>query len=305
MQAQTWKRHWSQIKRSKYLYLLFALPFLYYLLFCYWPMNGVLIAFQNFRVRKGILGSDWVGFANFANFITDPYFWKLVRNTILLNVYNILFGFPAPIVLALLMNELRNAGFKKFVQTVSYLPHFISTVVVVSMIVNFLSSDGMINMLLKAFGQTSVQFLMQPEWFRPIYVASGIWQNVGWNSIIYLAALSNVDMQLYEAATIDGAGRFRQMLNVTLPGIMPTITIMFIFAVGGIMSVGFEKILLLYNGSTYETADVIATYVYRRGLLKSDFSYGTAVGLFQSVIGFLFLFVTNQLSKRFGETSLW
>ncbi len=295
----------QKVKRSGFLYLLFLLPLAYYVIFCYWPMYGVTIAFKDFKIRRGILGSDWVGFEHFERFITDPYFWKLVRNTLLLNIYNVIFGFPAPIILALLMNELRNAGFKRVVQTVSYLPHFISTVVVVGMIVNFLSSGGFLNNMLKSLGMQSVQFLVEPQWFRTIYIVSGIWQEIGWGTIIYLAALAGVDVEQYEAAVIDGAGRFRQILNITIPGIAPTISIMLILRLGNIMGVGFEKILLLYNGATYETADVIATYVYRRGLLDSDFSYGTAIGLFQSGIGIFFLLTANAISRRLSETSLW
>ncbi len=294
-----------RIYSNRYLYLMFLLPVAFYLIFCYWPMYGVTIAFKDFKIRAGIMGSPWAGFKHFEKFLVDPYFWKLVRNTLLLNIYNLVYGFPAPIILALLINELKNVRFKKFVQTVSYLPHFISTVVVCGMIVTFLSSGGMLNELMKKLGFGSVQFLIAPEWFRTIYITSGIWQEVGWGSIIYLAALAGVDQEIYEAAIVDGAGRFKQLLNVTLPGIAPTIIIMLILQLGRIMSVGFEKILLLYNGAVYETADVIATYVYRRGLLASDFSYGTAVGLFQSLIGVVFLISANTISKKVSETSLW
>lgn len=295
----------AKIKKNKYLYLMFSLPFIYYLVFHYAPMYGVLIAFKDYKVGKGIMGSPWAGLKYFKQFIMDPYFWKLVKNTLLLNIYNIFWSFPAPIILALLLNELKNEKFKKFTQTVSYLPHFISTVVVCGMIVNVLSYDGVINKILQNFNIKPIHFLMKPEWFRTIYIASGIWQGVGWGSIIYLAALTNVDIQLYEAAIIDGANRWKQLLHITLPGIAPTITIMLILSLGNIMSVGFEKILLLYNGSTYETADVIATYVYRRGLLGSDFSYATAVGVFQSVIGLIFIISANQIGRRISETSLW
>jgi len=295
----------KRVRQSKYLYLIFLLPFLYYVIFHYAPMYGLLIAFQKYNIVKGISGSKWVGFANFKRFLADPYFWKLVRNTLLLSFYNLLWGFPAPIILALLMNELRRKNFKRFVQSVSYLPHFISTVVVCGMIVNFLSADGPINSLLRGLGFDSVQFLVRPEWFRTIYIASDIWQTMGWNSIIYTAAICSVDAELYDAALIDGAGRFGLVRHITLPAIMPTISIMLILALGKLMSIGFEKIILLYNGSIYETADVISTYVYRRGLLGSDFSYATAVGLFQSLVGFVLLATSNKITKRLGETGLW
>lgn len=295
----------KRVRQSKYLYLIFLLPFLYYVIFHYAPMYGLLIAFQKYNIVKGISGSKWVGLANFKRFLADPYFWKLVRNTLLLSFYNLLWGFPAPIILALLMNELRRKNFKRFVQSVSYLPHFISTVVVCGMVVNFLSADGPINSLLQGLGFDSVQFLVRPEWFRTIYIASDIWQTMGWNSIIYTAAICSVDAELYDAALIDGAGRFGLVRHITLPAIMPTISIMLILALGKLMSIGFEKIILLYNGSIYETADVISTYVYRRGLLGSDFSYATAVGLFQSLVGFVLLATSNRITKRLGETGLW
>ena len=294
-----------EIIRCKYLYLIFLIPFVYYILFQYWPMYGILISFQDYNVVKGILGSPWVGLKHFEKFLLDPYFWKLVRNTLLINIYSLLWGFPAPIILAILLNELKNEKFKKVIQNISYLPHFISTVVVCGMLVNFLSSDGMINQLVKVFTGTSIQFLMDPKYFRTIYVASGIWQSVGWNSIIYLAALTSVDAEMYEAALIDGANRWHRIWYITLPSIAPTISIMLIMNLGRLMNLGHEKILLLYTGSTYEVADVISTYVYRRGLLGNDFSYATAVGLFQAIVGVILVTSANQISKKLGETSLW
>lgn len=287
------------------LYAMLVLPVLYYLIFCYWPMYGVTIAFKDYKILKGVLGSPWVGLKHFRNYLTDPYFYKLLRNTLILNSYGLIFSFPAPIVLALLLNELRSQRFKRVIQSITYLPHFISTVVVCGMIVNLLANDGMINNIIANMGGTRVQFLMRAGLFRSIYIISGIWQGVGWGSIIYLAAISGVDEQLYEAATIDGAGRLRQVFAVTLPGIAPTVTVMLIMAIGGIMGVGTEKILLLYNGSTYETADVIATYVYRRGIEGAKFSYSTAVGLFQSVVGLVFLYGANFFSRKVTENSLW
>lgn len=295
----------SQIKKSKYLYIIFTIPFLYFILFHYMPMYGVVVAFQDYNIVAGISGSEWVGFKHFQKFLTDSYFWKIVRNTLLLNIYGLIFGFPLPIILALLLNELKNGKFKKIVQSVSYLPHFISTVVVCGMITNFLASDGLINKILNFFGQKSIQFLMFPEYFRTIFTSTSIWQSLGWNSIIYLSALTAVDQEVVEAAMIDGAGRFRRIRHVMLPSIAPTVSVMLIMQLGKLMTLGYEKILLLYNGSTYETADVISTYVYRRGILSNSLSYATAVGLFQSIIGLLLLISSNKISKKVSETSMW
>ncbi len=293
------------MKKSKWLYLMMLLPLIYYAVFCYAPMYGILIAFEDYKIAKGVLGSKWVGFKWFSKFITDPYFWKLVRNTLLLNIYGLLWGFPIPIILAIMLNEVRHTAYKRVIQTLSYLPHFISTVVVCGMIVNFLSLDGIINQFLAFLGHDKIQFLMKPEWFRTIFTASGIWQSCGWNSIVYLAALMAVDQQLVEAAEIDGANRFQRILHVSLPCIAPTISIMLIMQLGKLMTLGYEKILLLYNGSTYETADVISTYVYRRGILNADYSYSTAVGLFQTFVSLILLVASNKISKRLSETSLW
>lgn len=293
------------IKRSKWLYVLMILPVLYYAIFCYAPMYGILIAFENYKISKGVFGSEWVGFKWFAKFITDPYFWKLVRNTLLLNIYGLLWGFPIPIILAIMLNEVRHNRYKRVIQTLSYLPHFISNVVVCGMVVNFLSLDGIINQLLEFLGQDKIQFLMLPEWFRTIFTATGIWQSCGWNSIVYLAALMAVDQQLVEAAEIDGANRFQRIWHVSIPCITPTISIMLIMQLGRLMTLGYEKILLLYNGSTYETADVISTYVYRRGVVSADYSYSTAVGLFQTFVSLILLVASNKISKKLSETSLW
>lgn len=293
------------IKRSKWMYLLILLPVVYYAVFCYAPMYGVLIAFENYKISKGVLGSEWVGVKWFAKFIVDPYFWKLVRNTLLLNIYGLVWGFPVPIILAVMINEVRHTGYRRVVQTFSYLPHFISTVVVCGMVVNFLSLDGLINQLIGALGFEKIQFLVLPGWFRTIFTVSGIWQSCGWSSIIYLAALMSVDQELVEAAAIDGANRFQKIWHVSLPCIAPTISVMLIMQLGKLMTLGYEKILLLYNGSTYETADVISTYVYRRGILSADYSYSTAVGLFQTVVSLTLLVLSNKASKHLSETSLW
>lgn len=298
-------RIWGDLWQHRHLYLMLLIPIAFYVIFCYWPMYGIQIAFKKYNVRVGIEGSAWVGLSYFQKYLNDAYFWKVVGNTLLLNVYSLVFAFPAPILLALLLNELHCSLYKKLVQSISYLPHFISTVVVCGMVVNFLANSGPVNDVIERLGGTRIQFLMEAKYFRSIYIISGIWQNIGWNSIIYFAAISAVDPSLYEAALMDGAGRFKQAIHVTVPAILPTITIMLIMAVGSLLSVGYEKIILLYNGSTYETADVISTYVYRKGIQGADYSYSTAVGLFQSVIGLIFIWGANRFSALVTETSLW
>ena len=296
----------KEISQNKYLYLM-ALPVLaYYLLFHYGPMYGAVIAFKNFDVSKGIWGSPWVGFKYFKEFFQSYYFGRLLKNTFLLSFYQLLWGFPAPILFALLLNEIGNRGFKRTIQTATYLPHFISTVVVCGLIHDFFAWDGVITSLYTLFGGEATNFLSQPQYFRGIYVGTGIWQEMGWGAIIYLSALSGIDTQQYEAAIIDGAGRFKQLLHVTLPGIMPTIIIMLILRIGQVMSIGFEKIILLYNPNTYETADVISSFVYRKGLGESfQFSYTSAIGLFNSLINFVLLISANWFSKKVSDTSLW
>lgn len=299
------KRFTKVYNRDKYLYMLFLIPFCFFVVFKYGPMYGVLLAFKDFSVAKGIVGSPWVGLKYFKEFLSNPYSYKVIRNTMILRVYQILLGTPAPILLALSLNELRNERFKRYVQTASYLPHFISTVVVCGMIVNFLATDGIVNEIVRFFGGKPFPWLMAPEWYRTIHIGSGIWQGAGWQSIIYLAALSGIDPQLYEAAVMDGANRWRRLIHITLPGMAPTIIILFLLRMGTILSVGYQKILLLYTGATYETADVLGTYIYRRGLLGADFSYATAIGVFQSAVGLLFIVGSNWIAKRVSETSLW
>jgi len=294
-----------KLAKSKTLYLMFLPPLLYFLIFQYAPMIGNLMAFQDFSIVKGFFHSPWAGTKYFREFLTDDYFWQVVRNTVLINVYSLLFYFPAPIVFALLLNELRGRGFKRVVQTITYVPHFLSTVVVAGMLVNFLASDGLINELRGLFGAEPVTFLALPEWFRTIFISSDIWQGLGWGSIIYLAALTGIDPQLYEAATLDGASRWKKMLHITLPGISTVIMVMLLLSLGHMLSVGFEKILLLYSGPTYETADVIQTYVYRRGLIDSDFSFAAAVGIFQSVLSFVLVVSANQLSRKLSGARLF
>ncbi|WP_442951763.1 ABC transporter permease [Paenibacillus sp. GYB006] len=291
--------------RNRYIYLMLIPVIIYYGIFHYGPMYGLLIAFKDFGIAVGVWDSPWVGFTHFQNFFENPYFWRLLRNTLMISFYELLFAFPAPIILALLLNEIRLVFFKRIVQTISYLPHFISIVVVAGMLVDFVARDGLINNILGFIGIEPIAFLQDPGWFRSIYVSSGIWQGIGWGSIIYLAAMSSIDPTLYDAARIDGAGRWKQTLHITIPGIMPTIVILLILNIGSILAVGSEKIILLYNPLTYETADVISTYVYRKGILGADFGYSAAVGLFNSVISFILLVVANTISKRVSEHRLW
>ncbi len=296
---------WVYISNTWQLYAMLFLPLTYYLVFHYAPLYGVLIAFKDYNPRLGVWGSEWIGLKYFELFLKDPYFYKLIRNTLFINLYSIAVGFTTPIIFALLLNEIQHFYFKKIVQTVSYFPHFISTVVICGMLVNFLARGGIINDFIEFFGGERIGFLQKPEYFRTIFVGSDIWQNLGWNSIIYIAALSNVDIELYDAAYIEGVNRFQKNWYISLPQIMPTIMILFIMRIGNLMNLGYEKILLLYSGATFETADVISTYVYRRGLEGADFSYATAVGLFQSVIALILLTSANYFSKKLGQTSLW
>jgi putative aldouronate transport system permease protein len=293
-------------KRNKYVYLMLLPVIIYYLVFHYGPMYGVIIAFQDYSITKGVWGSPWIGLENFQQFFSGFHFSRTVINTLAINAIDLLFGFPAPIVLAILINEIHLNPFKRLVQTITYMPHFVSVVVVVGILVDFLARDGVINnVLVVILGISPTAFLQQPEWFRWLFVGSGVWQHIGWGSIIYLAAISAIDPEQYEAAMLDGASRFQQIRHVTLPGIMPTIIILLILRVGNMMTVGYEKILLMYNPMTYETADVISTYVYRQGILQADYSFSAAVGLFNSVINFGLLIFANWFSRRVSETSLW
>ena len=300
-----WLRLGRDLVMNRYVYIMMIPVLAYFALFRYTPMYGLIIAFKYYYPSMGFNGSPWVGMQHFIEFFNSYYFWRLIRNSILINVYEILFAFPIPILFALLLNEIKVTQFKKAVQTITYMPHFISTVVVCGMLVDFLASEGIINKLYTAFGGEKTTFLLFPQYFRTIFVSSGIWQQFGWNSIIYLAALTAVDMERYEAAAIDGAGRLRRALHVTIPGILPTIIILLIMRLGNITNVGFEKIMLLYNAQTYETADVISTFNYRKGLVEMAYSYSSAVGLFNSVINFTLLVVVNRASRWLTETSLW
>lgn len=300
------KTVWSLIKRDRAL-IIMALPaIIYYILFHYKPMYGVLIAFKDFSISKGIMGSDWAGLKYFRQFFETPFFPRLLRNTLLISVYGLLWGFPVPIIFALVLNELNDGFYKRFVQTASYLPYFISTVVVVGMVVNILSPQtGIVGKIVKHFGGIPVNYMISAKHFRTIYIASGIWQGFGINSIIYLAALAGIEQEQYEAALVDGATRFQQTIHITIPGIMPTIIILLILDLGKLMNVGFEKIILMYSPSIYEVADVISTYTYRKGILETQHSFGAAVGLFNSVINFILLITFNRLSRKVSEVSLW
>ena len=287
------------------------LPVLIYLaLFSYKPMYGLIIAFKDFKITRGIMGSSWADpwYKWFANFVTDPYFPRVIKNTFLLSGLTIVFGFPAPIILALLINEVRNKSFKRTVQTITYMPYFISLVVLCAMIKVFSMQDGLFSQIAVFFGGTSKNYLANPRYFRLLYVLSDIWQRVGWDSIIYLAALSAIDQEQYEAAKVDGANRFKQMLHITLPGLLPTIMILFILRMGSILNVGYEKILLLYNANTYDVADVISTYTYRLSFPSSGspmYSKSTAIGLFNTLINIVFLLLTNAISKRATDSGLF
>lgn len=292
-------------RRNRGLYIMVIPVIVYYLVFCYKPMYGALMAFQNFSPKKGIMGSQWIGFENFRLFFQSKDFFKLLRNTLHISVLNIIFSFPAPIILALLINEINKKWFAKTVQTITYLPHFISLVVVCGMIKDFVSDTGVVTYVLGFFGVEATNLLNESKAFVPIYISSGIWQEVGWGTIIYLAALTGISQELYEAASIDGAGRLRQTWAITLPGIAPTIVTLLILRLGSLMNVGFEKIILLYNSMTRDVADVISTYVYRMGIIKKDYGFSTAVGLFNSVINFAFVIIANAISRKVNETSLW
>jgi len=290
---------------NKYLYLMMVPVLVYYVIFHYAPMYGAIIAFKDYTPVKGILGSEWVGLAHFRDFFGSYYFWRILKNTLIISAYSICFEFPAPILLAILINEVRNAAFKRVVQSITYMPYFISLVVICGMIKDFTNSGGIINTIFVYFGGDGQAMLQKPEMFRSIYIISEIWQKIGWESIIYIAALMSIDQEQYEAARIDGAGRWKQIMYITLPGIMPTIVIMFILRMGNLLNVGFEKIILLYNPITYETADVISSFVYRKGLLEFAWSYSSAVGLFNSVINLMLLITANYVSRKVNENSLW
>ena len=304
--SNRWKRVWLALKRDRYLHLLVLPAVVSVFIFSYVPMYGIQIAFKEYSFSRGIWDSPWVGFENFYSFFESIYFWRLIRNTVLLSFLSLVFSFPVPIIFSLLLNEVRNQPFKNTIQTISYFPHFISIVIVAGMMHTLLSPEtGTINQLIELLGGKPIAFMQSSAWFRPLYIISGIWQGFGWNSIIYLSALTGVSPELYEAAEIDGAGRFRKIWSISLPAIIPTVVIMLILAIGGLMNVGYEKIILMYNPGIYEVSDVISTYVYRKSIQGGEFSFGTAVGLFNNVVNFIIIFIANKISRTVSEISLW
>ncbi|MGI6107553.1 MAG: ABC transporter permease [Lachnospiraceae bacterium] len=304
----SWRKDWN---RNKWKYIMMIPVLLWLAFFCYKPMYGLIIAFKNYKITRGIAGSEWADpwYKWFQNFFEDPYCGRVISNTFIISGLTILFGFPAPIILALMINEVHNAAFKKTVQTVTYLPYFISMVVTCALIKTFCMQNGLFSQIAVAFGGDAVNYLADPKYFRTIYVVSDIWQTVGWNSIIYLAALTGIDQELYEAAKVDGANRWQQMIHITLPSLVPTIMVLFILRMGSILNVGYEKILLLYNPNTYSVADVISTYTYRLSFAPSGnqpmYSKSTAIGLFNTMVNVVFLLITNYISKKTTESGLF
>lgn len=298
------KRDW---RMNKGLYFLIIPVVIYLIIFNYVPMAGIVLGFERFTPKNGVYMSEWVGLKHFVTFFSSVFFVRVLKNTLILSLYSVIFGFPAPIIFALLLNELDNEYYKKVVQVVSYMPNFISTVVISGIIIDFVSTDGVITDLLVSIGFLSEakNLLSVPEYFRTIMILSDLWQQVGFGSILFLAALTGIDQELYEAAVIDGANRWKQTIHVTIPGIMPTVTIMLIMKIGSLMNANQEKILLLYNPLIYETSDVIGTFVYRKGLLEADYGYSTAVGIFNSVVNVILLFIANGVSRKYSETSLF
>ncbi|MFR0023240.1 MAG: ABC transporter permease [Eisenbergiella sp.] len=297
---------WKRVLACRELYLMLLIPVIWYLLFLYTPMYGIMIAFKDYRAAKGIWGSDWVGFEHFERFFSSFYFERIVGNTLTINILSLLFGFPFPIFLALLLGELRNGKFRKALQNVAYIPHFLSAVIVVSIMQLILNPNtGVYNMIRQWFGLPVTNYFASVNAFKPMYIISGIWQNMGWDAILYIAALAGIDTTLYEAASIDGAGRLQKIWHISLPGISSTITIMLLLRCGQIMNIGYEKVLLMQNSLNQASSDVISTYVYRVGILEGNFDYSTAISLFNSVCNILLLLIANAVAKRVNGTSLW
>ena len=287
-----WKARWFNLLMA---------PGLIYFFVC----KYITMAFQEYSPSLGFLKSLWVGLKHFQTFVEGPFFWRLIRNTLSINIGMLLFGFPLPIIFALLLNEVRSTAFRKVVQTVTYMPHFVSSVVVCGLMVIFCRSDGLLTSILSVFGMPQTNLLTVEQYFQPLYIGMNIWQELGWDSIIYFAALTGVDASLYEAARVDGAGRWRQMWHITLPGISPTIVILLILRIGNLLSLGWDRIILLYNDMVMETADVISTYVYRTGLVQVQYSYAAAVGLLNSLVNIVLLVSANAISRKISDSSLW
>ncbi len=296
----------AKLKRDRYLYYM-LIPFIaWYIIFLYKPMYGLQIAFKDYSLYRGIAESPWVGLKHFQAYFEGHYFFRTLKNTVLISFYSILFAFPAPIILALLLNEVKNQIFKRTVQTLTYLPYFLSIVIITGVVTNFLSPyNGLLNIILDKLGFEKLYFLVIPEYFRTIFITMNIWQSVGFGAIIYIAALSGINPELYEAAKIDGANKWRQVWHITLPGLLPTIMILLILRVGDLLEVGYEAVILLYQPATYETADIISTYVYRSGIVEGRYDMATAVGLFNSVVGLVLVIIVNRMSKKFTGNGIW
>lgn len=307
---RSWATYFRELKkdiiRDRILYYLLIPFLLWFLVFKYFPMWGIQIAFKDFSLFKGIGGSDWIGFEYFTEFIGSEYFSRVFMNTVIISLYGLIICFPAQIILAIMISEVTRQGFKKVVQTLTYLPHFVSVVVIAGIVTTFLApNSGLINLILEKLGMEKIYFLTNPDYFRGIYTAMNLWKETGFASIVFIAAIAGIDTQLYEAAKMDGANKFKQIIHVTLPGILPTIVVMFIMKVGNLLSVGYETIILLYQPATYEKADVISTYVYRSGLIDGRYDFATAVGLFNSIVALILVIMANKLSKKVTDASLW
>lgn len=292
-------------RQHKFKYLLVVPVLVWLILFCYKPMYGIVIAFQNYRPALKISGSQWVGLLHFQRAFGDPYFWRAIKNTFTISMLTLLFSFPAPIILALLLNEVKVKWFGRTVQTITYMPHFIAMVVICGLINTFCQTGGLFNDIIAFFGGGRENLLSNPKYFYPIYILSNIWATMGWNSIIYMATLAGIDQEQYDAASVDGASRLQKLIHITLPGLLPTASMLLILQLGSVLSVGYEKILLLYQPLTYEVADVVSTYVYRKGLIDADYSFSTAVNLFNSLVNIIFLFLANRISKKVGQSGLF
>ena len=301
-----WIRLYDHFKREWQIYVMLLPTIIWFLVFLYKPMYGLQIAFKDYSIFKGVANSPWIGWEHFETLFSNDSFLRAVRNTITISFYNLLFGFPAPIILALMFNEVMHATYKRTAQTIVYLPHFISSVIIAGIVITaFSPTAGIINTFIGWLGFDSVYFLTQPQWFRPIFVGTGIWQEAGFGSIVFLAAIAGVNPSLYESAVVDGANRWQMMWKITIPSIMPTILIMLIIRIGNVMEVSFELVILLYQPSTYETADVVNTWVYRQGLQSGQYDLAAAAGLFNAVVAFVLVMTANTLSRRFSRTSLW
>lgn len=296
--AMEWRKNWV-------LYLMMVPALTYFLVYCYMPMFGLVIAFQDYRVGDSFLGGNFVGLKHFTDFFQSYYFGRLMKNTVFLSLGVLIFGYPVPLIFALLLNEVKHVKFKKLAQTITYLPHFISLVVICGLILDFTKLDGLVNTIIKAFGGNPIAFMSKPEWFKPVYIISDIWATFGWNSIIFIAALLGIDSELYEAAGLDGAGRWQKIRNISIPGIAPVIVTTLLMKLGRVMSLGFEKVFNLYNTGTYETADIISTFVYRQGILNANYSSAAAIGLFNAMINLALVVAANRISKKLTDSSLW